>query len=362
MKFPVNLDFFKFLLPKKFVGVDIGTSSIKIVEISRWGGGRTLENYGEIESKSLFEEQFNTFDKNTHLLSEQFVAKVIKAVLKEAGIDTKSAVFSLSGFSTFFTSFDLPPMTKKEIPEAVKFTAPKHVPLPIQETTLDWYLIEGEPGNKKSHLKILVAAIPNEVVESYRNTAKEAGLELYALESEVFGMARSVIKKDKENACIVNIGAQSSSVSIVENGILKKSYSSEFSSNKMTHSIATSLNIEKEEAEKIKKKEGLKKEGNVKSSLVILIDPFLTEIKKVLSGFGREKEMSIEKIYLTGGGGKLPGLKEYMNENLGKKTIIPNVFSGILTPPVISETLKEMSPRFSVAVGAALQGLESQNK
>ncbi len=355
----MKFNFFKFFLPKKFVGIDVGTSSIKIVEISRWGGGKTLENYGEIEAKSLFKESFQVFDKNTNMLSEQFTARAIKAVLEEAKIKTKSAIFSLPDFSTFFTSFDLPPMKEKEISEAIKFTAPKHIPLPMQETTLDWRIISGVPGNKKSHLKILVAAIPNKVVENYSNTAKMTGLDLYALEAEVFGIIRSSVGENKKTICLLDIGAQSSTISIVENGVLKKSNSSDFSNNQLTHSVAASLNIKDEEAEEKKKKHGLEfgEEKEIKSNLTTLIDPFLVEIKRVMS----ENSQEIEEVFLTGGAANLPGLKKYMSESLKKKVIIPNSFSNLLSTPVLSETLQEMSPRFSVAVGMAMQGLEEKN-
>jgi len=356
----MGLNPFKFLLPKKFIGVDIGTSAIKIVELSRWGKGKTLENYGEVSSRALFEEGFQTFNKTTHLLSERFTARAIQAILQEAKIRTKSAIFSIPDFSTFFTSFELPPMTGKEIPEAVQFTAPQYIPLSIQETTLDWRLIEGNPGDKKSHLRVLVVAIPNEVIESYKRTAKMAGLELYALEAEVFGIIKSSVKDVKKVICLTDIGAQSSTISIVDNGVLKKSYSSEFSSNQLTYTVATSLNVEEEEAEEIKKKYGIisSKEKDLRSALTVLIDPFLTELRKVSSEFYQAEGKKIEVIYLSGGGANLPGLKDYISENLKKKTVIPDAFADVLHPPILTEHLKEMGPRFSIAVGMALQGLE----
>lgn len=347
---------FSFLFPKKFVGVDVGTSAIKLVEISRWGKGTTLENYGEIKSGALFEESFQTFETATHLISEEFVGRAIKAILKEAKIRTKSAIFSLPDFSTFVTTFELPPMTEKEIPEAVHYTAPRYTPLPIKETTLDWHLIGGTPGDKKSHLKILLIAIPKEVVEKYQETAKRAGLQLYALEAEVLAINRALVKNEKKVICLVEIGAQSSTISIVDKGIFKKSYSSDFSSNRLTHSISASLDMEYSEAEKTKTKHGLisSQEIDLRDSLVLLINPFLEEIKKISDEFSRKNEKPVEEIYLSGGGANLPGLKKYIQKETGKKTKIPNCFSGILSPPILDKTLKEISPRFAGAVGAAI--------
>ena len=103
----------KMFFPKKMLGIDIGTASIKVVELSRWGQGKTLENYGEIKSVSLFKEPFRNVEKGNYLLSNYFVSRAVRAVLDEAKIRTKAAIFSIPDFSTFCTSFELPPMSAK---------------------------------------------------------------------------------------------------------------------------------------------------------------------------------------------------------------------------------------------------------
>ncbi len=344
--------------PKKILGIDTGTSSIKIVEISRWGGGKTLDNYGEIKSISLFKESFRTFDKGSHLLSSFFVSRAIRAILEKAKIRTKAVVFSIPDFSTFFTSFELPPMTKDEIPQAVHFAARQHTPLPVTETTLDWRLIQGIPGDKKSNLKILLIAVPNEVVQEYQRVAKMAGLRLYSLEAEVLGVARSIIKKNKNTICLVDIGVQSTTVSIVDKGVLKKSYSFDFSGNQLTYAIASALDIGHTEAEELKCKQGLiSSKESITKTLYLLIDPLLVEIRKISSEFYQIEGKTVKEIYLSGGTANLPGLQEYFSEVLKKNVEAPNSFTDLLYSPILNETLQKMSPRFSVAVGMALGGL-----
>src|SRR3989344_4078958 len=164
---------FMMFFPKKMLGIDIGTSSVKIVEISRWGGGKTLENYGEVKSAALYKEPVKTFERGSYLLSDFFVSRAIMAILDEAKIKTKAAIFSVPDFSTFCTSIELPPMTEKEIQQAVYYTAPQYIPLSITETTLDWRVVSGTPGQKDSSLKILLVAIPNQVVQGYQKIARE---------------------------------------------------------------------------------------------------------------------------------------------------------------------------------------------
>ena len=154
----------KMFFPKKMVGIDIGTASIKVVEISRWGQGKALENYGEIKSVSLYKEPFRNVEKGSYLLSNYFVSRAIRAVLDEARIKTKAAIISIPDFSTFCTSFELPPMSANELKDAVYYNASQYIPLPITETTLDWRLIGGIPGEKQSGLKIFLVAIPNQII------------------------------------------------------------------------------------------------------------------------------------------------------------------------------------------------------
>ena len=348
----------KMFFPKKMLGIDIGTSAIKIVELSRWGQGKTLENYGEIKSVSLYKESFRSMEKGSYLLSNYFVARAISAVLDEAKIKTKSVVFSIPDFSTFCTSIELPPMSAKELPEAVYYSAPQYIPLPVSETTLDWKLIGGEPGENGSQLKVLLVAIPNQVVQDYQKVAKLVGLELYALEAESLGLAR--VFGGTQLACVVDIGAQSTTINIVDKGRLEKSYSFDFAGSQLSHAVSSSFGMGRQEAEDLKNKEGLTSTNkNISEAFYMLIDPLIIEVKKVMSDFHLEHGKEVDIVYLTGGTSAMPGLVQYMSEVLKKKVEVPNCFSNILYPPILSKSLEKLSPSFAVATGVALGGLET---
>jgi len=350
---------FMMFFPKKMLGIDVGTASVKIVEISRWGEGKTLENYGEIKSMSLYKEPVDNFERGSYLLSDFFVSRAIMAVLEEAKIKTKEAIFSIPDFSTFCTSIELPPMTEKEINQAVYYTAPQYIPLSITETTLDWRVIGGTPGDKNSSLKILLIAIPNQVVQGYQKIARLAGLELYALEAETLAISRALVKDKKKIVCLMDIGVQSTTVNIIDKGVLKKSYSFSFAANQLTYAVSSALGLNYVEAEKLKNKEGLiSSNADLNKTLYLLIDPLLLQIRKISGDFYQEEGREIEEIYLTGGTANLPGLKEYLEETFKKKVEIPNCFSNLLYPPILEEKIKGMASSFSVAVGLSLGGLE----
>lgn len=347
-------------LQKRFLGIDIGTSAIKVVELSRWGERIKLENYGEISALALYQKPFRTFEKSTLLLSSDDVAKAIRAVISDAQIKTRQSIFSIPDFSSFFTNFELPPMTKEELPQAVTFEARRHIPLPLGEVTIDWEVIGGEVDKKKTKLKILLVAVPNELINQYRQIAQASQLELIALEAEVFGLLRSLIPKEEKGIIsLIDIGAQSTTCSIIEKRVLIKSHSFDMGGNQLTDQIAKSLSIDYKTAENLKIKYGLSvSEKNISQVILPLIDLGLREIGKISQSFYQAEGKEIQKFIIAGGTSLLPGLKEYFEDYLRKEIEIANPFSKIFYPPILAETLKIIGPSYAIAVGMALRGLE----
>lgn len=352
---------FRFI-PKKFLGVDIGTSSIKLVEVSSWARRTKLESYGEISADVIYEQPFRTFEKSTLLLSSKDVSRAIKAIIQEAGIKAKKAVFSIPDFSTFFTSFDLPPMSKEELPQAVMAEARRHVPLPLGEVTLDWQVVDKKNKDTESEkTKILMVTVPNEVINQYTTIANNLGLELLGLEAEVFALIRSLIDKDEKRVIsIIDIGARSTTCSIIDRGALKVSHSFDISGNDLTERISKALSIDYKEAEELKRKyDGSEKEReNIKEVLNPLIDLIILEIDKVFNGFYIKERKQVDKIIMAGGASLLPGLSEYFRDHFKKEIEIAKPFSKLFFPPILDKTLEEMGPSYSIALGSALRGLE----
>jgi len=397
-KFPSS---FK-IIPKKSLGIDIGTSSIKVVELSRWGERRKLENYGEMSAKALYAKPFRTFEKSTLLFSDRNVSRAIQAIIEETKIKTRRAIFSIPDFSSFFTNFDLPQMTKEELGQAVVYEARRHVPIPLGEVTLDWQIIDGQVSDhQKTGFKILLVAVPNEIINQYRVIAEASGLELFALEAEVFGLLRSLItQEEKRPIALIDIGAQSTTCSIIDNRILKVSHSFDISGNQLTDVVAKSLSIDYTKAEKLKAKYGLlinqkieleelkedksssrpeprlrgegrkerqtlfdpfanaREEKEIRNILLPLIDIILREIEKTCKNFYHTERKKIQKIIIAGSTALLPGLKEYCQDYFKKEVEIANPFSKIFYPPILEGTLKKMGPPYAIAIGMALRGLE----
>ena len=360
------MSFFR-LLPKRFLGIDIGTFAVKVVELSSFAGRIKLENYGEIPARAFYEEEGKNFGKTTLLLTPGDIAKAIKAVLEEAKIETKVATFSLPDFASFFTTFDLPFMTEEEVPQAVKSEARLHIPLPLSEVTLDWEVIDKNivvDGEKK--IKILLVAVPNEIINQYEMVASLSGLEIQALEAEVFSLIRALLPVDEEKiVAIIDIGVQSTTCSIVKEHMLRISHSFDVSGNTFSERIAKSLSLKRKSADILKEEYGIlnsisSPEGKIIRKITIpLVDSLVREVEKVFAEFSEEENSKVGKIIVAGGNAALPGLVSYIKEHFKIETELANPFKDIFYPPVLEGTLKAIAPSFSVAVGAALRGFRT---
>jgi len=355
------------LIPQRFLGVDIGTSAIKAVEVSSWAGRKKLESYGEIPASVLYKEPFRTSEKNTLLFSNKDIARAIQAVIEESEIKSKHIAFSVPDFSTFFTNFELPPMTERELPQAIKAEARRHIPLPLTEVALDWQIIPQVPSiNQSKNIRVLLVAVPNETINQYKMIAKELELEMIALEAEVFGTVRSLIsEKERGTIALVDIGDRSTSCSIIYRGLLRSSHSFDVSGGNFVERLSRSLSVDFLESKELMRKNGIvggepgTKEVSVKDSLEPAINLMVNEIGDTFETFKSKEGVDVEKVILSGGVSCMPGLLDYFKKHFtGKEIELADPFEKLFCPPILSETLKAMGPSYAIATGMALKGLE----
>lgn len=346
------------------LGVDIGTKVIRAVEISNNKGVITLENYGEVNLDVACKEFFRSFDKKNLNPAVNNISAALAAIIAETGIKTKKVVFSLPDFATFFTTFELPPMSKKEIANAIGFEARKYIPLPLSELVLDWQLMNEE--SLKANNKVLVMAVPKVIVEQYKTIAEQSGLELTALEAEAMALKRAVVRNSKDPVCLLEMGFQSTNVNIVDEGFMKMSFSFDMAGKDLTFSLSETLNIPAGDAEVMKKTQGLLngEEQNVSHVLTPILSIISEKTKKVIEEFERKENKNISKVYLAGGTSLLPGIKEYFEKSLNQERVNPLVvevakpFQGVNYPPVLEKKMDEINASYAIALGEALRKFE----
>ncbi len=357
----INIPFFSKPVSNNSLGIDIGTSSLKVVEVS---GKKeiTLENYGEVFLHDFIGKAPVKGTEGSLLYSSNEIAEGLKHLLNETGIKTRRAYFSIPDFVSFFTTFTIPPMKEEEVGSAVEFHSRQYIPLPISEVSLDWFLDEQKEGDK--NIKVNLVAVPNEVIEQYREIARLSNIEIISLEGEMFALVRALVRDKEGPVAIIDIGEQSTLLAIAENGILKTTHSLEIAGNMLIKQVAKQAEIEYNDARDIVMGHGIKEE-TIKKSVSSLLSSLFSEISRVVDIFEKKEGKAVSEVVIAGGFSLLPGVVEAAKEGIDKKVITKSCFENVKHPDILKEHLDKISHSHSIALGVALSGIisgENKNK
>ncbi len=350
-----------FTKPTKFLGCDIGTTSIKLVELGKKNSATQLRNYAMLETLGHFERSNNVIQANALKISERETASLLKTLLKKSSFTTQSVIASIPSFASFTTLLELPEMSKEETKKTMTYQIQEHVPIPLSEIAVDWTVVgqrEDENGFVKQ--QILMIAIPNETIEKYRFIFKSAGLNLRALEVEMLAYVRSVIGNDQTPSVILDIGARSTNISIVDQGFIKHNTQIDYAGDSLTVAIAKGLGIHSKRAEELKKQRGLlggRGEYELSTLEIPFLDVILSEADRVRSAYEQEYRAKIQRFMLIGGGANLLGIEKYAEQRLSAPVVLGNGLLYVEVPSELTVVAKELETRFSTSIGLAIKGL-----
>lgn len=354
---------FNLFKSKGKLGIDIGTSAIKIVELEKEGGRFALKNYGLFEFKSAdgVKAPEPKQVQNILKLPDGEIIWGIKEVLKKAKIKSTNVVASIPSFSTFATVIDMPYISEQDLAKALPFEARKYIPVPLSEVVLDWSIIGIPKGpvdaTKSTNVEVFLAAVPKDETMRYQRIMQGAGLNLRALELENSALIRALLGNDLSPTVIVNIGGRSTSIVIVNRGYERVSHNYEVGGFEITRSIARSLNVGLEKAEELKKKLGIKEidENVINSAMKSLVDMMVFETRKTMTNYEETKNQKISRVLLVGGLANMPNFANYFQQKLEREVFIGNAFARIVYPQTLSSVTQELSSTFAVATGLAMR-------
>lgn len=336
-----------------FLGIDIGDSSLKMVELRKKNKKIYLSNYAFSENVSGV--NFTKIEETNYL------AQAILKVIKEAGIKARRVTVSLPTFSVFSSIINLPPTDKKNMDIAVAEEAKKVIPLPVEEMILDWKLVPGETAaNSKNGVRIFLTGSPKKLVRRYIEIFQLAKLELASLETETFSLVRALMGNDPSTIMMVEIGANSTDLTVVQESIPVLNRSLEICGSTLTASLADKLGLSLAQAEQFKFDLSVSLSENSKEEMPQLIiktlAPVIHEIEYMREFFQNNSGgKKIEKIILSGGGSLLINLTDYLAHRLNLPVIIGDPFNRINYPTEMKSIIAEVGPKLAVAAGLALR-------
>ncbi|PIP34831.1 hypothetical protein COX21_00750 [Candidatus Falkowbacteria bacterium CG23_combo_of_CG06-09_8_20_14_all_41_10] len=341
-----------------YLGIDIGDSSLKMVELAKKGKKIVLNNYG-------FSQDLGSANKLTSTDDVEYVAKLINKVKKDIGIAAGSASVSLPSFSVFSSIINLYNVNKKNIAEHVNEEAKKVIPLPLEEMVLDWKVIPPEnpdPNNPSNNTKIFLTGSPKKLIKKYISIFNAAKINLVSLETETFSLIRSLLGNDKSTVMIVDLGANSTDMCVIKESIPYLNRSINVSGNTITEAISQKLGISAAKASQLKFDLGVAALGEnqiaVPQIIMNAVSPIINEIKYMIDLFENSNNEKVEKIILSGGGSMLINLANYLEKALNIQVIIGNPWFRVSYPKELQPVLSEVGPQLAIAIGLAMRSIE----
>ncbi|MHB0865374.1 MAG: type IV pilus assembly protein PilM [Minisyncoccota bacterium] len=354
------MPFLDFLFTKKeksVLGVDIGSSSLKVVQLRKEGGQAILETYGEL---ALGPYGGGEVGQAMNLSVEQ-ITETLKDLLREAKVTTTSCGVSIPFARSLLSLVKLPyRKDKQEQKTVIELEARKYIPVPMSEVQLDWFVVpRTDPSEKEAEQKtvdVLIVAVHNDELSLLQKVTSGAGLSASFLEIEIFSTIRAVVDDPIKSVMVLDIGAASTKTYVVEHGIVALSHSISTGSQDITRAIAVSSGISLTRAEALKKEEGLG--GSAPGNPELVFSRIFSEARRVLMQYETASKKPIAEIVLTGGGGVTKELGTYAKSVFSIDVRIANPFAKTEAPAFIRPVLEEIGPEFAVAVGLALRKLD----
>ncbi len=361
------------------VGIDVGSSAIKVVQLKKKNGRAVLQTYGEL---SLGPYGSTDVGRSTNLPVER-LEEALRDILREANVTTKDAGLAIPIASSLISLVSMPTLPEKQMAEMIPLEARRYIPLPLTEVSLDWWVVPKEGGEAEAQTDttllppspgspgqappgsagksdVLLVAVLNEAIQKYRRISTDLNFENTFFEIEIFSTIRSTLDHGITPVMVLDVGASSTKCYLVEHGVVKDSHVINRGSQDITLSLSKALNIPIARAEEMKRTAGLSLDpsnAQARETILLVLDHVFSEANRVLLAFEKRFQKSVGKVVLTGGGATMNEFLNTAKSRLQTEVVIADPFSKTISPVFLEKTLRQIGPDFAVAIGLALQKL-----
>lgn len=352
---------------RSVLGVDIGSSSLKVVQLRKDGGAAILETYGEL---ALGPYGGKEVGQATNLPAAK-VVETLTDLMREANVTTADSGVSIPFSRTLITLVELP---RRESPEeqktVIELEARKYIPVPFTEVQLDWFMVPSAstavPGQttvptQGEKVKVLLVAVHNDMLSLLEGVVRGAQLAASFYEIEIFSTIRSVVDEPVKPVMVLDIGASATKVYVVEHGVVALSHTIPSGGQDVTRAISSAHGLSIDQAESLKKEHGFRgtpTKGYERKTVELVFSRIFDEARRVLSQFETANQKAVSSIVLTGGGGVTKELAEFAKTVFQVPVALADPFGKTEAPAFMRPVLEEIGPEFAVAVGLALRKLE----
>lgn len=323
------------------VGIDIGSASIKAVELAPQG----KNNWKLISAASM----------PTPAGGMPATTAAIARLLKEAGIKTRRAVAAVPEEQVSSHIVEMPLMSDSEIEQALQWQVEQYIPIPENQATWSYRVISKDTAS--GSMEILLVAAAKDLVQSYQKTLEQAGLELVAIETELMATARAELTPESPLSVVVDIGAKTTDLGIVRGDELIFARTIPTAGEAFTRALQTGLGLDSVQAEQYKNTYGFSK-SHLDGKLLAAMQPVLAiiagEIKKTIDFYvSKHVGESAKMVVLSGGVAAMPDVVSMISSLVGLETVVGNPFNRVSMDKSQIAALTGNEPFYAVAVGLA---------
>jgi type IV pilus assembly protein PilM len=339
---------------KNVVGLDIGSSSIKLIELNEGKNGFKLSNLAvsPLPPEAIVDGA---------LMDSVTIIDTIRELISTSKTKAKDAVISVSGHSVIVKKITLPFMTESELEESIQWEAERYIPFDINDVNIDFQIFNSGQENSEVMDVVLVAA-KKDIINDYVSMIMEAGLNPVIIDIDAFALENMLAVNyeiDKaETIAMVNVGASVTNINILKNNVSAFTRDIFKGGSQFTEEIQRQLHIDFEEAEKIKvgSKVDAASQSSTQNVIKTASESLAAEIGNSLDFFQSTTTYEkISKLYLSGGGSKVKDFDIILQQQVAIPVEIVNPFKKIefSEKNFDIEYLREIGPVMAVGVGLA---------
>ncbi len=334
----------------EFFGLDIGTTGIRVVQLSNTPSNKQLLRYGSAPIERKASESDSKAD-------QQKLAQAIKQLLSTTGIHAKDVAVGLPSSRVFTSIIDIERLAPAELGKTIEYQADSIIPTPPAESKIDWALLGDSPVDANK-VEVLITSVSNDFAEKRLDILEGIGLNVIAFEPDNLALARSLIRPGTTAPhLLVDVGETATDIVITMKGIPRLTRSIPTGSEAFIRAASQNLNIDEVQAKDFVYKFGLsqeKLEGQIYQGIINTVDLLVTDISKSIKFFqSRYQDAKMERIVLSGAASTLPEFPLYIANKFGIEVEIGNAWAGVAYPQQKQNELMAVSNTFSVAVGLA---------
>ena len=343
------------------LGIDIGTSSIKIVQVKEVKGSAVLETYGEIALGPYANAEVG----QSVMPPPEKIGEALKDVLREANATAKVGGFSVPLSGSLINVITLPTKDHADLATMIPIEARKYIPVPLTEVQMDWWHVPTNIniGAEERMINVVLAAVNNETLTNYDRMVQKLELKNVEYEINGYSLIRGSSPLAKGMVLYVDIGAQVTTLSLTYQSIVLDMHVISRGSQDSTIQLSKALSIPIDTAEETKQTFGYlgdKSNPYVKDIMELSSYPLFGEVARLSLMYERKYNQNIEGIILSGGGARVPGIIDVYNQTVHIAGRVITPFEQIEVPSFLAEMIAKVGPSYAVAIGCALKKLTPQ--